>query len=162
MIFVTVGTHYQGFERLVKAVDELVGNSKIKDNVIIQIGHTKYKPKNCEWIRFVNPENFVKLCKKSNIVITHGGIGSIVIPLKIRKPTIVVPRYKKFSEHTDDHQLQITMELQKERKIIAVYDIDDLEEAYYKTKKYKPTYQKKKNRIVDLIENFIKKVEKHG
>ncbi|MDI6655433.1 MAG: beta-1,4-galactosyltransferase, partial [Candidatus Hydrothermarchaeota archaeon] len=44
MIFVTVGTHNQSFERLVKKADEIAG--KIGEKVVIQTGHTKYKPKN--------------------------------------------------------------------------------------------------------------------
>ena len=160
MIFVTVGTHYQGFERLIKAVDELTGKGEIKENVIIQIGYSDYTPKNCKWFRFVDPEDFVEFCKKSNIVITHAGIGSIIIPLKIKKPVIVVPRYKKFNEHTDDHQLQITKELEKEGKIITVYDINNLEKAYKKSKKWKPIHLKEKNKISNLIGDYIKKLEK--
>ena len=157
MIFVTVGTHYQGFERLIKTVDELVDKDKIKENVIIQIGHSDYIPKNCKWFRFVDPEDFVKFCKKSNIVITHGGIGSIVIPLKLKKPVIVVPRYKKFLEHTDDHQLQITRYLEKEKKIIAVYGINNLEKAIINANNFSPGKLKKKSKILNLIEDFIEK-----
>lgn len=155
MIFVTVGTHYQAFDRLIKTVDDLVGKNKIKEDVIIQIGHSNYIPKNCKWFMFITPKEFLKICKKSNIVITHGGIGSIVIPLQIKKPVIVVPRNKKFGEHTDDHQLQITRELEKEKKIIAVYDISQLEKALQKAKKFSPVKLKKKSKVLNLIENFI-------
>lgn len=157
MIFVTVGTHYQGFERLIKTVDELVGKDKIKEKVIIQVGHSDYIPKNCKWSRFVDPEDFVKFCKKSNIVITHGGIGSIIIPLQLKKRIIVVPRYKKFFEHTDDHQLQITKYLEKEKKIIAVYDINNLEKAIIKVNSFSPSKLKKKSKILNLIDGFIEK-----
>ena len=157
MIFVTVGTHYQGFERLIKNVDNLVDKGKLEENVVIQIGYSKYIPKNCKWFRFVDPEDFVNFCKKSNLVITHAGIGSIVIPLKLKKLVIVVPRYKKFNEHTDDHQLQITRELEKEEKIIAVYDINNLEEAIIKANSFLSSKLKKKSKILNLVENFIEK-----
>jgi len=157
LILVTVGTHYQGFERLIEAVDKLKGKNKIKEDVVIQIGHTNYIPKNCKWFKFVNSEDLLELYKKSNIIITHGGIGSIVIPLKLKKPVIVVPRYKKFSEHTDDHQLQITRELEKEKKIIAVYNIDNLENVLREAKKFFPFELKKKSKVLNLIEDFIEK-----
>ena len=48
MIFVTVGTHEQGFERLIKEIDKLKENGIIEDEVIIQKGYTKYEPKYCE------------------------------------------------------------------------------------------------------------------
>jgi len=157
---VTVGTHYQGFERLIKAVDELVGKDKIKENVIIQIGHSDYIPKNCKWFRFVDPENFIKFCKESNIVITHGGIGSIVIPLKLEKPVIVVPRYKKFFEHTDDHQIEISKVMGKEGKVIPVYDIKDLEFAIEKTRKLKvKKREKKKSKIFGIISEKLQEWE---
>jgi len=40
MIFVTVGTHDQGFERLVKKMDEIAG--QIDEEVVIQVGYTDY------------------------------------------------------------------------------------------------------------------------
>lgn len=136
MIFVTVGTHNQSFERLIKAVDKLVEQKKINEEVIIQTGYTNYRPKNCKWFKFIPFQNFVRICKKSNIVITHGGVGSIMIPLKLKKPTIVVPRLKNFGEHSDNHQLQIVKELEKQKKIIAVYDIIDLYPSINKTKQF--------------------------
>lgn len=38
MIFVTVGTHEQPFNRLIQKVDELKRDGVIKDDVIIQTG----------------------------------------------------------------------------------------------------------------------------
>ncbi len=122
MIFVTVGTHYQGFERLISAVDKLIEKNKIKDTVIMQIGYSKYIPKNCKWFKFIEPDEFLKYCNNSDIIISHGGIGSIIPPLKFKKKLIIVPRLKKFNEHTNDHQLQITKELERQKKIIAIYD----------------------------------------
>ncbi len=126
--------------------------------MIIQIGHTDYIPKNCEWFRFVNPEEFREFCEKSNIVITHGGIGSIIIPLKLNKPVIVVPRYKKFSEHTDNHQIQISKAMTKEGKIIPVYDIKELESAIKKAREFKVKKRdQKKSKIFEIISEKLQK-----
>ena len=51
MIFVTDGTHYQGFDRLITKMDEVAG--KIDDEVAIQIGSSKYHPKNAKWFTFL-------------------------------------------------------------------------------------------------------------
>ena len=48
MIFVTVGTHEQPFNRLVKKVDELVSEGAINEKVIIQTGFSTYIPRHCE------------------------------------------------------------------------------------------------------------------
>ncbi len=44
MIFVTVGTHEQPFNRLIKEVDRLVETGIIKDEVFIQTGYSTYEP----------------------------------------------------------------------------------------------------------------------
>ena len=53
MIFVTVGTHEQPFNRLVKKIDELKGNGTIQDDVFIQTGFSTYEPKNCQWSKLI-------------------------------------------------------------------------------------------------------------
>lgn len=155
MIFVTVGTHDQGFERLVRKIDELVEEKKIKEKVIVQTGYTEYKPRKCKWFKFVSPGEFEKMCEKSDLIITHAGVGSIMTCLKLGKTAIVVPRLKKFNEHRDDHQLQITKELEKQGKILAVYDIDSLEKIISKSITWKPKRLSKENKILSIVENYL-------
>lgn len=157
MLFVTVGTHNQGFERLVKKIDEIA--PKLDQEIIIQKGRTEYKPKNCKYKAFFPQVGFEKMCRKASVVITHGGIGSIITPLKMGKPVIVVPRLKQYNEHTDDHQLQITKELESQKKILAVYDIANLMGAIKKAKQSKVKNFEKNGKIPTLIENFIRSYE---
>ena len=49
MIFVTVGTHEQQFDRLVRCVDRLKAEGKITEEVMIQTGFSSYEPKVCKW-----------------------------------------------------------------------------------------------------------------
>lgn len=156
MIFVTVGTHDQDFVRLVRKIDELVEGKRIKEKVVIQTGYTEYKPKKCKWFKFVSPEEFEKMCEKSDLIITHAGVGSIMTCLNLGKNTIVVPRLKKFNEHRDDHQLQITRELEKQGKILAVYDIDKLEKTVSRARTWKPKRLSKENKILPLVEDYLK------
>lgn len=162
LIFVTVGSHDQGFDRLIKAIDDLIRDKKIKEKVIIQTGHTEYVPQNCEWFKFTSYENFIELCRKSHIIITHGGVGSIMVSLKLKKPTIVIPRLKKFNEHIDNHQLQIVKELEKQKKIIAVYDVSQLNNAIKIAKSWSSYKIKFSNLVSTLIEEFIQKNKKSG
>lgn len=53
MIFVTVGTHEQQFNRLVKAVDELRADGILTEPVFIQTGYSTYEPIHCDHSRFV-------------------------------------------------------------------------------------------------------------
>ena len=60
MIFVTVGTHEQPFNRLVKKIDELKGNGTIQDDVFIQTGFSTYEPKNCQWSKLIPYNQMIK------------------------------------------------------------------------------------------------------
>lgn len=129
MIFVTVGTHEQGFERLIEKIDELVCNHVINEEVFIQKGYTKYKPKYCKYEDMIGYNEMEKMVKSSRIVITHGGPGSILIPWKYNKVPIVVPRNPKYNEHVDEHQILFTKRLEKMNKVIPIYNINDINGA---------------------------------
>ena len=127
MIFVTVGTHEQPFNRLIEEIDRLKGVGEINEEVIIQKGYSTFTPKNCVCYDLVSYDDMEKYIKDARIVITHGGPASFIAPLSIGKIPIVVPRQKKFNEHVNDHQLDFCKEFANRRKsIIVVEDIRDL------------------------------------
>lgn len=129
MIFVTVGTHEQSFERLVKTVDELKREGKIEDEVIIQKGYTEYEPKNCISYKLIGYEDMQKYIAEARMVITHGGPASFIAPLTIGKIPIVVPRQKEFDEHVNNHQLEFVKQVvERDNNLIPVYDINELED----------------------------------
>ena len=117
MIFVTVGTHEQPFNRLLIAIDKLKKEHIIKDDVIIQRGYSTYSPSYC-------------LYSQARIIITHGGPSSFIDALKIGKLPIVVPRQKQFNEHVNDHQLFFASEIKNRGfPIIVVKEVAELKNA---------------------------------
>ena len=155
MIFVMVGTHSMSFERLVKAMDEIAE----KEEVVIQTGNTDYKPRNARYFAFAGIREVRGYIKKAEVVVTQGGIGSVSDSLRYGKPTVVVPRLKKYGEHTNDHQLDLTRELEKEGRIIAVYDIMDLPRAIEKAKTMVVKKGEAKEGVIDIIETYIEGLE---
>lgn len=153
MIFVTVGTHTQSFNRLLEEMDKLVASKRLREKVIAQIGHSSYEPKNIKWFRFTTFEKLNKLYKSAKIFVTHGGAGSILNGLSNGKPVIAVPRLKKYDEHVNDHQLDLVKGLEKKKKIIAVYDIKTLLKAISSAKKFGKV--RTENKICNEIENFL-------
>ena len=99
MIFVTVGTHEQPFNRLVKAIDDLKKNEIIKEDVLIQTGFSTYEPKYCQWSKLIPYQQMVNNIEEAHIVITHGGPASFIMPLQMGKTPIVVPRQHQFDDH---------------------------------------------------------------
>ena len=129
MIFVTVGTHEQPFDRLVKAVDELKRDGIITEEVIMQTRFSIYEPKYCEWSKLIPYREMIKNVENAHIVITHGGPASFIMPLEMGKTPIVVPRQHQFEEHVNDHQVEFARNVaEKMGTIIPVEDITKLGE----------------------------------
>lgn len=127
MIFVTVGTHEQPFNRLIKAVDELKRDGIITEDVIMQTGFSTYEPKYCQWSKLIPYQQMIKNVEDARIVITHGGPASFIMPLQIGKTPIVVPRQYKFGEHVNDHQVEFARNVaERMGTIIPVEDISTL------------------------------------
>ena len=127
MIFVTVGTHEQPFNRLIKAVDELKRDGVITEDVMMQTGFSTYEPRYCKWSKLISYQDMVKNVENARIVITHGGPASFIMPLQIGKTHIVVPRQHKFEEHINDHQVEFARNVvERMGTIILVEDIEKL------------------------------------
>jgi len=158
MIYVTVGTHYLGFERLIKKMDEIAG--KIDEEVIAQIGSTKYKPKNMKYFKFIKEEEkILELYKKARIVLSHSGVGTILTVLNYGKPLVIVPRLKKFNEHIDDHQIELAEMLKNEEGVQVVYDTDKLEHSLNNAKPRKFKKSIKNKNLVNFLKNYIMVIE---
>lgn len=127
MIFVTVGTHEQPFDRLLCEIDRLKENGTIQEDVVIQSGFSTYEPKFCEWKKLIPYDEMTANVKKARIVITHGGPASFMMALQEGKIPIVVPRRAEFGEHVNDHQVDFAEAVAKRYgNIIPVPDIQEL------------------------------------
>ena len=79
MIFVTVGTHEQPFNRLVEYMDKWAENHE--EDVVIQAGFSTYKPQKAKWQKLFPYGEMIENVEKARIVITHGGPSSFIMPL---------------------------------------------------------------------------------
>lgn len=130
MIFVTVGTHEQQFNRLVKKIDELKQDGLIQDDIVIQTGFCTYEPRYCEWKSLFSYEEMLFYVEKADIVITHGGPSSFIMPLQMGKIPVVVPRKLEFNEHVNNHQLDFAREVAKRQgNIIVVENVEELKDT---------------------------------
>ncbi|WP_270333578.1 glycosyltransferase [Ligilactobacillus acidipiscis] len=126
MIFVTVGTHEQPFNRLVKKMDLIAKD--LNEKVIIQSGYSTYMPKYATFKKFMDYENIKKNYNNARIIITHGGPSSFLDAIQLGKIPIVVPRQKKYGEHINNHQVEFCKKVQKKDKnIIVLLDEGKLE-----------------------------------
>lgn len=156
MVLVLLGTQNNSFHRLLEEVDNNIENGNIKDEVLVQAGFTEYNSNNMQIFDVVPQEQFGNLLDKADLVITHGGVGSIVSAVEKGKKVIAVPRMKKYEEHVNDHQVQIVEELDKQGIIIGIKKVEDLSKAI-ETAKHTNTKQftKGTSNVVKIIDNFI-------
>ena len=160
MIFVTVGTHEQQFNRLVEYMDRWAFDHD--EEVIIQTGFSTYEPQKANWSKLFPYETMGKLVDKARIVITHGGPSSFIMPLQVGKVPIVVPRHYEFEEHVNNHQVMFCRAVaERQGSIIVVEDIRDLGKVI---ENYETIASKLQNRLesnnAKFCEEFGKIVEK--
>jgi UDP-N-acetylglucosamine transferase subunit ALG13 len=159
LIFVTVGTQKFPFDRLFIELDNLVDSGKINEEIIAQIGFSKYKPKNYESFAMVDSTKMNEFIDKASILITHGGTSSIIQGLKKEKKVLVVPRRKKYGEHVDDHQVEIAQMFYDLGFIEIVNDIKELYEKLCEinNKEYKK-YESDKSLLLNSISEYLERL----
>lgn len=156
MILVTLGTQDKQFKRLLDMVQIEIDKGNIKDKIIVQAGYTMYKSKDMEIFDLIDHDKFSELISKCDILITHGGVGSIIAGLQNNKKVIVVPRLAKYDEMVNDHQMQITDNFSKKGYILPVYEDDNLGHVLKKINNFHPKkFKSNTENMIKLIEKFI-------
>ena len=156
MILVLLGTQDKPFTRLIETIDNLIVKKLIKEEVIAQLGFTKYKSKNIKGFDLIPSDELNKLIKKADLIITHGGVGSILSAVQMNKKVIAVPRLALYKEHTNDHQIQIVDEFAKTGYNLKADNPSDIEQDLKKVKAFKPKkYVSNNAQFIKLIEEYI-------
>lgn len=163
MIFVTVGTHEQPFDRLLKCIEKMVKEGKIDEKVIIQKGYTDYEINNCECYKLIGYDKMQQYIKEARIVVTHGGPASFLNVLSFGKIPIVVPRKKEYNEHVNNHQLDFAKQVEKRMNNIIVAEtndeiIDAIIHYDNKIKKLNNCNNSNNQNFIKLLENEIRKI----
>lgn len=128
MIFVTVGTHEQPFDRLISKIDALKRDAVIQEEVFVQTGFSTYQPQFCEWKKLLSYEEMAQMLENARIIITHGGPASFISAIQIGKIPIVVPRRKEFGEHVNNHQVDfVKIVAERMGTIIPMDNVENLE-----------------------------------
>jgi len=153
MVLVTLGTQKQPFTRILDYIE----NSNINEEIIVQSGHTKYKSKKMQIFSFIDYSEMNEYIKKADLIITHGGTGSIITPLKLGKKVIACARQEIYGEHVDNHQNELVNIFADEGFILKI-EKDNLDEIYLKSKKFKPKKYKSNNE--KFKKNLMLEIEK--
>lgn len=156
MILVLLGTQNNSFERLLKAIQELIDNETITEEVVVQAGCTKFTSRNMKIFDLIAKNELEELIDKANLIVTHGGVGSIMMGLQKDKKVIAVPRLKKYKEHVNDHQIQIVDNFHNSGYIVGINNMSDLEKEIVEITNFIPKkFESNTKNMIELIENYI-------
>ena len=118
MILIVCGTQKFPLDRILAEMDRLIETGSVNEPVFAQIGHSTYRPKHFEWAQFLPGDVFEEKIRQCRILLTHGGVGTILTGKELGKSVLVYPRSAKYAEHVDDHQWQIAREFQQREYIL--------------------------------------------
>lgn len=124
------------FDRLIQAVDEMVGDGRITDPVSAQIGDGKYEPKNFPFKRFMGKPEYERELAAASYLIAHAGAGTIALALETGKPLLVLPRLSANKEHVNDHQIATARKFAELGHVLLANDVSELSEQIYLLKSF--------------------------
>lgn len=127
MIFVTTGTVQIPFKRMVDKSMEIFGG--LREKVIIQAGCYKTISyySNITLKDYFTFEKTLEYYKTADIIISSCGEASVFLILKYSKNVpIFFPRLKKYKEHVDNQQLEISKYIYKNKLGKVVYESQQL------------------------------------
>lgn len=156
MILVMLGTQNNSFHRLLEEIESLIKNGVIKEKVIVQAGYTKFKSDDIEIFDLIPREKLEDYQKSADLIITHGGVGSIITSLKLGKKVIAIPRKHEYGEHVNNHQIEIVELFDKKGYILGCMNVEELEKTLKKVKDFVPKkYELDNHKMLNIVEEFI-------
>jgi UDP-N-acetylglucosamine transferase subunit ALG13 len=165
MILVLLGTQDRPFTRLLDAVVAAIDVGLITEEVVVQSGHTPYEyrdssgkpfPPNLKMSAFFPLATYADLVARADVIVTHGGVGSILDGVKRGVPVIAAARLEKYGEHQNNHQTQIIGKLADAGYLIALDESVTLADALETAKTFRPkAYVSNTERFIARLEAFI-------
>jgi len=138
MILVTLGTQDKSFVRLLSALEDQIDKGEITEDIIVQSGFTQFDSKHMTLIPYLSQDELDTYRKNASLIITHGGVGSILDGCKYEKKIIGCARLKIYKEHINDHQVEICEQFNREGYILYASNLDDISRLIHDAKLFIP------------------------
>lgn len=155
MIYVTVGTMFLDFPRLINKMDEIAADTG--ERVVMQTGLCTTIPEHGEHFGFKSRPEVLALQREARVVVCHGGIGTLLDALEAKRPIVVVPRLKKFNEHLTDHQVDVAEAVDRRGWGKMVLDIDELPDACADPVPFPSDYRPADYRLVQALREMVER-----
>lgn len=155
MIYVTLGTMFLDFARLVIAMDRIA--AKTGEQVVVQLGLSQTIPRHCAWFTFKPREEVLEIQRHARVIVAHAGVGATLDALEARRPLILAPRLKRFGEHMNDHQLDLAQAVQRRGWGKMICDMEELEAACADPPAVCENYRPAREPLVAAVGAFVRR-----
>jgi len=120
LLFATVGATLP-FPRLTQLVAGAHKAGLIPEKIVLQVGEGVAGPDGMECVDTLPFDKVQSLLHRADIVVCHGGTGSLITALRAGCRVIAIPRRYELGEHYDNHQSEIT-ETFRDRGLLEIAD----------------------------------------
>lgn len=155
MIYATVGTLFLDFPRLVGKMDAIAAESG--ERVIVQTGMGTTIPEHCEYFDFKSRDEVIAIQRDARVIVCHGGIGTLLDALEVRRPIVMVPRRKAFNEHLTDHQMDVAEAVARRGWARVILDIDELPDACAQPPEFPADYAPAQHRLIGSVRDMVER-----
>ena len=156
MILVTLGTNDKSFTRLLDGIHHAIEEGIIQEEVIVQAGYTKYQDVKMNIHSSFEREEFERFIDEARILITHGGVGTIMTALKKKKKILAAARLSQYHEHVNDHQTQLLDAFDEAGYLIYMRDLNNLKPYFEQIETFTPKeLESNQDVIVEYLTDWI-------
>jgi UDP-N-acetylglucosamine transferase subunit ALG13 len=138
LLFATVGATLP-FDRLIETVAQAKERGALPERVLAQVGIGGIRPDGLECVETLSFEDIQETLREADLVVCHGGTGSLITALREGCRVIAMPRLFERGEHYDDHQAEITQAFQARGLIRVANSPEELVEALADVRSRPPT-----------------------
>jgi len=165
LIFVSVGSQKFQMNRLLMELDRLCGDGSIRQEVLAQTGRCSYRPVHFRGQPFYPREEMEQAIQACDLLICHGGTGTILSGIRMGRKVIVVPRLSRYGEHVDDHQQDLAAAFEGKGYLLVAWETGDILAMVEHAAVWTPQpYVSNTEHFVAMLRDLLSKMEaeKHG
>jgi UDP-N-acetylglucosamine transferase subunit ALG13 len=152
-VFVATGTG-PSFERLLAAIRPIVGDPAYE--LFVQRGAGGPLFPELPGADFISRPEFAQRLLWADVVIAHGGAGTVYEAYLAGHTPIIVPRLARHSEVVNDHQLELAVALESSQKAhLASTDVD-LRAAIAAVPRRMPARSQAHGPLVNLVHDMVR------
>lgn len=156
MILVLLGTFPLPFERPLHELEKAINDGLIKEEIIVQSGHTVFESQEMIFRPFIPLDELLSLYDRADLIISQAGTGSLIKGLRKNKKIIGIARLAKFGESVDDHQVELLNEFSSSGYIFPWHENDDFGKIYKQIAHFQPKqFISDNTKITEFLTNYI-------